>query len=537
MRKKPAPRGRGAEVADPRHDRSSAREELSVSERRFRALIEKSWDGLALVDAEGRFLYVSPSSERILGYKPEELIGHNSGEFLLGDLAQRKLAFEEIVRQRGKSATAELRYRHRNGRAIWLEAVRTNLLDDPLVRAVVVNFRDVTERRRWEDEQRRARAEAEAANRAKDDFLATLSHELRSPLSAVLTWVRLLRRGRLDREKAAQALETIERNAQMQVRLIEDLLDVSRIAAGKLALEIALVDLEAVVRSVVESVRAGAEAKRIDLELRAASHDLTVRGDETRLHQVFVNLLSNAIKFTPEGGHVIVDAERADDRAQVVVTDTGIGIEPELIGTVFDRFRQGQQAANRAHGGLGLGLTICKHLVEAHGGAITAQSRGAGQGAAFRVLLPLDHDAPVRSVEPVRDEVLPLGQLSGLRVLVVDDDADVREFLSLLLVDHGAAVRLADSVERALELFRAEPVSVVIADLMMPERDGFELIRLLRQQRGALETPVIALTALAGVEDRKRAARAGFAHFLSKPVDEGHLLAAIRHAAELAAEP
>ena len=523
MSKKPAPPPRAAEVAAP--------SERGAVDRRFRVLIEKTWDGLALVDADGRFLYVSPSSQRILGYSPEELVGHNSGEFLLGDHAQRKLAFEEIVREPGKSTTAELRYRHRDGRPLWLEAVRTNLLDDPLVGAVVVNFRDVTERRRWEDEQRRARAEAEAANRAKDDFLATLSHELRSPLSAVLTWARLLRRGRLDREKVAQALETIERNAQVQVRLIEDLLDVSRIAAGKLTLEIAAVDLEAIVRSVVETVRAGAEAKRIDLELRAAREALTVRGDETRLHQVFGNLLANAIKFTPEGGRVTIEAKRSGDRAELVVTDTGIGIEPELIGTVFDRFRQGQQPANRLHGGLGLGLTISRHLVEAHGGVITAQSPGRGQGTTFRVLLPLDHDTPGRSLDAIADSLPDGRELSGMRVLVVDDDPDVRDFLSLVLGGHGAAVRIADSVDRALELFRAEPMSVVIADLMMPGRDGFDLIRQLREQRGALATPVIALTALAGAEDRKRATRAGFANFLSKPVDEGHLLAAICDAA------
>jgi PAS domain S-box-containing protein len=525
MRKNPAP----APADDPTA-RSSAPDALSAGERRFRVLIEKSWDGIALVDADGRFLYVSPSVERILGYTPQELIGRKSAEFVLGDVDERKRAFDALVREPGKSATAELRYRHRDGRQLWLEAVRTNLLDDPLVRAVIVNFRDITDRRRWEDEQSRARAQAEAANRAKDDFLATLSHELRSPLSAVLTWARLLRRGRLDREKAAQALETIERNAQIQVRLIEDLLDVSRIAAGKLALELAVVDLEAVIRSVVEGVRAAADAKRIAVDFHAAAAELAVRGDETRLHQVFGNLLLNAVKFTPDGGRVAVEARRAGDFAEVLVRDTGSGIEPELLATVFDRFQQAQTSTNRLHGGLGLGLTISRHLVEAHGGSIAAQSPGRGLGATFRVSLPLDHDAALRACEPPAKVSPDLGcPLAGMRVLVVDDDADVRDFLSTVLVDHGAAVRIAGSVDQALELFGAERMSVVVADLAMPGRDGFELMRLLRQQR--LSVPVIALTALAGVEDRKRAAGAGFSLFLSKPVEEGHLIAAIRHAA------
>ncbi|MGH7821293.1 MAG: PAS domain-containing sensor histidine kinase, partial [Candidatus Binatia bacterium] len=343
-----------------------ALERVAASERRFRSLIEHSWDGVALVDAHARFVYVSPSVERILGYRPEELVGRESDEFVYDEHEPRRHAFDDFVRQPGMSVTADLRYRHRDGSVRWLETVRTNLLHDPAVGAIIANFRDVTERREAGEEERRARAAAEAANRAKDEFLATLSHELRSPLSAVLTWARLLRGGRLEPAKAKRALETIERNAQLQARLIEDMLDVSRIASGKLILELASVDLEASIRAAADGMRAAGDAKGIRMTISIGGEPLFVRGDGVRLQQVFGNLLSNAVKFTEEGGRVTIDARRSGSNAEVVVRDDGVGIEAGMLDRIFDRFQQGDSSLSRRHGGLGLGLAIARHLVEAH---------------------------------------------------------------------------------------------------------------------------------------------------------------------------
>jgi signal transduction histidine kinase/ActR/RegA family two-component response regulator len=376
-----------------------------------------------------------------------------------------------------------------------------------------------------------ARAQADEANRLKDDFLATLSHELRSPLSAVLMWSHMMRRGRLDERQTARALETIEQNARMQVRLIEDLLDVSRIVADKLTLHMAPVELSAVIIASIEIVRAAAEEKNITLGLEVAGARV-VRADPARLQQVFVNLLSNAIKFTGEGGRVAVEARPlADGRVMVTVADTGIGIPADVLPHVFDRFRQADSSTTRRYGGLGLGLAIARHLVVRHGGTIEAESAGTGQGAIFRVVLPL---APEERATPGSETITPLDSrvLEGARVVVVDDQSDARDLIALVLSRYGADVTPATSAAKALEALEGMRADALIADIAMPDEDGYQLARRIRRlaHERIRSTPIIAVSALASAEDHARALDAGFDAHLAKPVDPVELISVVARA-------
>jgi signal transduction histidine kinase/ActR/RegA family two-component response regulator len=376
--------------------------------------------------------------------------------------------------------------------------------------------------------EREARAEAERSNRAKDEFLATLSHELRSPLSAALSWTHMLRRGQLDAEKTARALETIERSTRLQVRLIEDLLDISRIVSGKLTLETAAVDLGPVIDAAIETARAGVEARHLRLTVERAPETLAVVGDAARLEQVVGNLLANAVKFTPAGGTVTVAWRRDAEHAEIVVRDTGVGISAETLPHVFDRFRQADSSTTRRHGGLGLGLAIVRHLVELHGGTIVAESAGENQGTVMRIRLPLA--AGQVDSQPPRPTTASGAakagrQLEGTRILIVDDDPDVREFLATALTLAGAEVTSAASVDDALARRARAAPAVIVTDLAMPDRDGFALLQALRAS--GVTTPVIALTALAGATDRQRVLAAGFDAHLAKPIDPPSLIAAI----------
>jgi PAS domain S-box-containing protein len=380
--------------------------------------------------------------------------------------------------------------------------------------------------------EREARDEAERSNRAKDEFLATLSHELRSPLSAALSWAHLLRTGQLDAEKTARAVETIERTTRLQVRLIEDLLDISRIVSGKLTVERGVVDLGSVIEAAIETVRSAAEARGLELRVFAPAELLLVGGDGARLEQVVGNLLGNALKFTPKGGVVTVAWRREGGHAEIRVADTGVGIPPDVLPHVFDRFRQADSSTTRRHGGLGLGLAIVRHLVELHGGTIAAESRGEGQGATFRVELPLHIPAelgwPTRPGRVVARAADPHA-LVGLQVLAVDDEADILESLETILSAAGATVATATSTTAALARFDAKHPDVVVSDLAMPERDGFALLRALRASGATV--PVIALTALAGAADRQRAVAAGFDLYVTKPIDPPSLVAAVARVA------
>lgn len=389
------------------------------------------------------------------------------------------------------------------------------------------------ERRRVEEQraaflkrEQEARRMAEEASRLKDDFLAMISHELRAPLTAILGWAQMLRAGALDRASAERALLTIERNAKSQAHLVGDLLDASRITTGKLSLEIRPVELMSVVEAAVDAVRPSVEAKNLRMQIVLEPWVGPFNGDTERLKQVVWNLLSNAIKFTPQGGLIEVRLERLENKALLIVSDTGQGIDPEFLPNIFDRFSQVDSTSKRRQGGLGLGLAIVKHIVELHGGAIYAYSRGEGQGSDFMITLPLavqsgeDEGSPLWPVRPEGGETRS-GTLRGVRVLVVDDEHDTREVLSVMLARYGAEIRTAGSAAEAMEIYSQWQPDVLVSDIGMPEEDGYALIQQIRalpQENGA-DVPAIALTAFASAQDKERALSAGFQRHLAKPVE------------------
>ncbi|MCE9658871.1 MAG: response regulator [Burkholderiales bacterium] len=383
------------------------------------------------------------------------------------------------------------------------------------------------------DAERLARLEAERAGRMKDDFLATLSHELRTPLSAILGWTHLLQHPGARGVDLARAVATIDRNARAQARLIEELLDVSRITSGNFELDIKKVSLEAVFESAVQSLQPAADAKRIALE-RIEGAAVELQADPGRMQQIVWNLLSNAIKFTGEGGRVTLRAEVRDDEAWLTIADTGAGISAEFLPHVFERFRQAESSEARSFGGLGLGLAIVRQLVELHGGQVYAASEGLDRGATFVVRLPLvAARARPAAAEPSSTLIPPApaaAELAGLRVLVVDDEADGREMLASLLETRGAEVAAAGSAEEALGLLAEELPDVLVSDIGMPRVDGYELIRRIRrvERPGLRDLPAIAVTAFARLGDGDKARDAGYGAHLAKPVEPAELFLAIR---------
>jgi PAS domain S-box-containing protein len=375
------------------------------------------------------------------------------------------------------------------------------------------------------ESEQAARRDAEAANRAKDEFLATLSHELRTPLNAIVGWAHLLKTGQLEESQRARAIEVIDRNAKAQSQIVADVLDVSRIVMGKLRLEVRPVELATLVEEALDTLRPAAAAKEIHLEAALAATG-RVSGDPDRLQQVVWNLVSNAIKFTPAGGHIRVLLRRADSHAEVVVEDTGVGIRREFLPHVFERFRQSDSSSTRSHGGLGLGLALVRHLVELHGGTVSATSRGEGQGAAFAVRLPL-----MLASEPAeaRPDVPPPVDLRGLQVLVVDDDPEVRDLVATALKRVGAQVRTAGSASEALADVGSHPPSVIVSDLEMSGGDGYQLIRRLRalapEHGGTI--PAAALTAHVSAEAVRRALEAGFQRHVPKPAGPDEIARAV----------
>jgi CheY-like chemotaxis protein len=376
---------------------------------------------------------------------------------------------------------------------------------------------------------------AEEANRVKDEFLATLSHELRTPMNAIVGWTSVLAAGGVDGATSARALASIDRNAKAQVRLIEDILDVSRIVSGKLRLKVQPVQLPAVVEAAVDALRHAADAKGVRLQVVLDRDADPIFGDPDRLQQVVWNLLSNAIKFTPRGGRVSVELTRPDSHVELAVRDTGQGIRPEFLPHVFERFRQADSSSTRAHGGLGLGLAIVRHLVEMHGGTVEAQSEGEGRGASFVVKLPLgpirpgaDPALPAPAARPAAAEAA-VEDLSGVRVLIVEDDAESRELLESMLGRLGAEVEVAASAAEALAAVERRAPHVLLSDIEMPGEDGYALIRKIRAlpspERARL--PAAALTAYARTEDRVAALSAGFQFHLAKPVAAAELAAVV----------
>jgi signal transduction histidine kinase/ActR/RegA family two-component response regulator len=439
-----------------------------------------------------------------------------------------------------------------DGSVRWIYAKGSTIRDESgrPVRMIGINM-DMTERKQAEAERERLLAEeqrlreaAEAATRAKDEFLAVVSHELRSPLNAVLGYVRMTRAKSHDATVVARNCEVIERHARMQQKLIEDLLDTARVISGKLKLELAQADLRLVLEEAVEIVRPAAEAKRIELATRFGKAPRQLLCDAARLRQVVWNLLQNAIKFTPEGGRVELRMKRYGQRIRLTVRDNGRGIEADFLPAVFDRFSQSDMSRTRRHGGLGLGLALAKQLVEMHGGTIEAASEGAGRGATFTVTLPLGappvaSDLPLArpiaeiSAGPGAIPLKDLSRLDGVRVLVVDDQEEARLMIAQSLGEWGAAVTAVASGREALALIEREAFDALVCDIAMPGMDGFEVIGRLRAMGGAPELPhlshlpAIALTALARPEDRMQSLVAGFQMHVSKPVELAELITVI----------
>lgn len=534
-----------ADITDRKQAESAQRE----TEERFRLLLDNAQDyAIFFLDAQGYIIRWSVGAQRILGYEEAEALGQpTSIIFTPEDLAAGtdKLELEQALAK--GQAEDERWHIRKDGTRFWASGIVTSLKDEAGLRGFAKIMRDFTERKQAEDEraqllvrEQNARTQAETANRMKDEFLATLSHELRSPLNAMLGWLRLLNTRKFDEKTTAKAMETIERSARAQAQLVEDLLDVSRIIQGKVRLNVRPVELVTVIEAALDTVRPAAEAKEIRLQTIFDSTGGLVAGDSDRLQQIVWNLLSNAVKFTLKGGQVQVCLERVNSHVEIAVSDTGLGIKPEFLPFVFDRFRQADSSIARTYTGLGIGLAIVRHLVELHGGSVRAQSEGEGKGATFTIKLPL---MPVRQNLEAGERVHPgiggelpfenLPALNGLRVLVVDDEADSRAFLTAVLEECGAEVVAVGSVVEAIATLKSLKPDILLSDIGMPEEDGYALIRQVRSlspQEGG-QIPAAALTAYARAEDRTRSLLSGFQIHLPKPIEPAELAAVVANLA------
>ncbi len=526
-------------------------ESLRQSEERFRLLVEGVSDyAIFMLDVNGIVATWNAGAQRIKGYDANEIIGRHFSTFYPADVRQSGWPDHELQVATEKGSFVDEGWRVRkDGTTFWASVTITALRDS---QGRLLGFakltRDLTDQKRAEaleiadqrreeilEAERNARIEAQRAIRIKDEFLATLSHELRTPLSSILGWTQILKRkaDSLNPEDLERGLDVIDRNARAQVRLIEDLLDLSRIMAGKVRLDLQQASMLDIVQSAIESAEPGARAKDIRLGAILDPNPPPVSADGGRLQQVVWNLLSNAIKFTPKGGQIQVVLQRVNSSIELSVSDTGIGIPESFLPHVFDRFSQKDASTTRSFGGLGLGLAISKQLVELHGGTIRASSRGEGLGATFFVQLPLSimqlqADAPARThptqeAAPTEDPTLP--RLAGIRILIVDDEADGRELLRRVLEDQSATVTALSSAEEALNELKKVRPHLIVSDVGMPLIDGYQFMRTLRAGEAKGErVPALALTAFARAEDRKRALLAGYQAHLAKPFDVAELV-------------
>jgi PAS domain S-box-containing protein len=539
-------------------ERKHVEQALRVSEEQARrTLVEQMLVGVAECDAAGKFVLVNQRFCDITGYTEAELLQLSRQDVTHPNDLVRVTELHRRLVEGGESFVTEIRYRRKDGSEVWVNSNVSPIQDarNEVVESVTVVI-DVTDRKRAEREreqllnqEKAARAESEAANRSKDEFLAVVSHELRNPLNAILGYTRLLRLGKVDATEIRRIAEILERNGRMQLQLIEDLLDTARIISGKLKLEVKAVSLSRVITAAIDVVRPAAQAKGIELrsDLEPLAGEIT--GDPDRLQQVVWNLLSNAIKFTPQSGRVEVRMDNAGHHARITIKDTGKGIEPEFLPFCFDRFRQADSSAARRFGGLGLGLSLVKKLVELHGGTIEAASDGLDRGATFTVTLPqhaaqadvfvpeLPRGAPraARMDDTMHFDGIP--SLEGVRVLVVDDDIDSRTLLKSVLGKSGAQVMMASSGVEAIAILTdaqstARPDALIL-DINMPEEDGYqalERVRALEAERGvapSVRIPAIALTAMGRTEDRLKALAAGFRMHVVKPAEPGELIVGI----------
>ena len=504
-------------------------------ETHLASIIESSDDVIVSKTLEGVIMSWNPAAERLFGYSAAEAIGQNIRLIIPHDRWGEE---DEVLARIGRGERVdhfETIRRAKDGKLLNISLTVSPVKDrsGKIVGASKV-ARDITDRKRAEAElerllasEKQLRRQAEEASRLKDEFLAVVSHELRSPLNAITGWASLLLMRQLD-DRTKHAIETILRNAQTQTQLVADLLDVSRIVTGQLRLKVRSFQLIPVIEAAIEVVRPASEAKSIRIETILDPSAGPIAGDPDRMQQIFWNLLSNAVKFTPKGGRIQVRLQRINSHVEVVVSDTGRGVDPKLLPFIFERFRQGDSSTTREHGGLGLGLAIVRHLVELHGGVVNAYSDGAGKGAEFIVQLPTLVSA--RTSQPGEERVHPsaggnlpggVPALAGVRVLVVDDERDAREIISVILGEAGAEIATASSTREALDLVERWKPDVLISDIGMPGESGYDLIRKVRALPAGKggQTPAIALTAYARVEDRLKILSAGFQMHVPKPIE------------------
>ena len=516
------------------------RDEQAVldSEARKTAMLESALDCIITMDARGVVVEWNPAAERTFGYTKAEAIGREMAELIIpsayrgghrrGLANYLKTGEEKILNKR-----LELTAVRKDGSEFPVEVAITRV---PLGGGPIFTgyLRDITERKDIRERELRAREQAEAANRTKDEFLAVVSHELRTPLTPILGWTRIMRTYPHDDKQTARALEVIERNVRAQGKLVEDLLDISRIVTGKLRLEMNPMELKSVILAAVETVRASFEAKHITLDLALGTASGPMVGDHDRIQQVVWNLLSNAIKFTPNDGRIRIELRDSEDQVELAIVDNGLGIPADYLPQMFNRFSQADSKTTRKFGGLGLGLAIVRHIVEMHGGAVTASSAGPGKGATFNVVFPT-HNATVTPGDkrphyatPLRGNIA-VPTLKGISVIAIDDERDTLDFIKAALQLWGAEVVTCGTAIEALGLVEKIRPSIVICDLGMPEIDGFGMIARLRALPPGLggDTPAIALTAYARAEDRKRLLSAGFQMHIAKPIDPGDLVMAV----------
>jgi PAS domain S-box-containing protein len=497
-------------------------------------------------DSDFRVTRWSKSAQKVFGWRAEEIIGQDWQSVHIEDVETVKALRVRLLRGEEKQNVCQNRNYTKDGSVVECEWYNSALFDEAGNFVSILSLAlDVTARTQAEVERQRllkleqtARTQAETANRIKDEFLAVLSHELRSPLNPILGWVKLLRSRKLDESQISRALETIERNAILQTQLIEDLLDVSRIMRGKTSLTISPVNLATTIEAAIDTVRLSAQAKSIQLQCYLDPNVGLVSGDSNRLQQVIWNLLSNAIKFTPPGGSVTIRLERQGTQAQIQVSDAGKGISAEFLPHVFEYFRQADSSTTRNQGGLGLGLAIVRHLVELHGGTVVASSPGLNLGATFTVSIPLRLESPPPTTTERLDlsfspEETPnrLRVFEGARILIVDDETDTRDYYRAVLEQQGAKVTTVASVSEALESVRQQRPDLILSDIGMPIQDGYSLIRQVRalELQGQKRIPAVALTAYARDIDRTEAIAAGFQKHLSKPVEPDELVAVVAH--------
>lgn len=509
-------------------ERRRSEEELQRNIMLLKAISDTTGDAIFAKDRSGHLIYANPATLALVGKPLDEVLGRTDAEVLDDKEAARVVMLnDQRVMQQGKAEDLEEVVPLPDGtHRIWFSRKIPYRDEDGNVIGLFGVSRDITERKYGEEErnlllesERNARADAERANRVKDDFLATLSHELRTPLNAILGWADLLARHRAAPDKAA---EVIYRNARIQARLIEDLLDMSRIVSGKLELTMSALDLRDSVQAAADNIRHAADTKGIRLEVLCGAEPVNARGDAGRLGQAILNLAHNAVKFTPAGGTVRMTVAGCEQQAKVVVEDDGAGIDPAFLPFLFDRFRQADASTTRIHGGLGLGLSIVKQIMESHGGSVSGASAGHGMGAQFTLTLPLLQPEPAAGcgIEQSTER-----NLHGVSLVLVDDDVDANGFLKQYFEERGAEVRAFHRADDALAQLQAWVPHVIVSDISMPGKDGYAFIREVRSLSAAHRAlPAIALTAFARAEDEQKALRAGFSAHLAKPVELGRLL-------------